>query len=502
MTTVIELRKISKEYRGVFALSGIDLSLQAGEIHAIAGENGAGKSTLINILSGSVAPSSGELWLYDGRVESFGPREALSKGISVVHQELTACPSVSVTENVLLGQLPSRFGVVNWREARKQATEALARLKIHLDVDALVSELSLGQRQLLEIARAVFRNAKILVLDEPSAMLGKHDIEIVHQTVMRLKAKGVTVVYITHHLDEVFKLADRVTVLRDGRCVGTWPTKEMSEQQLIKHMTGRDVVQTIREASLAGSTTLKVSALSGRMFENVSFELQAGEVFGIAGVVGSGRSELVRAVSGFEKTSSGDVLFRNKLMRSGDHNQARRLGMAFLSEDRKTDGLLLDRSIRENVSLAGMFGRSPLSWITRRKEKDLAIEALKPLKTRYQDVDQPVRELSGGNQQKVLLARWLITKPKLLILDEPTRGVDVGARSDIYKIIHQLASEGVTVLVVSSEINELILICDRVMVMRKGRSRAILDRPQISEDTISRYALSEDVEDKAHANSI
>jgi ABC-type sugar transport system ATPase subunit len=496
-TPVCELRAVTKEYPGVRALDVVDLALYPGELHGLAGENGAGKSTLVRIVSGAEPPDAGEVIL-DGRPRRFAsPHEAIAAGISVVHQELALAPHLTVTENVLLGRLPSSHGLVRWREAHLRAKEALDRLDVDINVRAKLGDLSLGRQQLVEIARALERDARIVILDEPSAMLGRHDLEVLFGTLRALKARGVACLYISHRLHELFELADRVTVLKDGKRVATHPIGELDVPKLVTLMTGRELAipsRRTREDDL--QPLLQVEGL-GRdgAFDDVSFSVRSGEIVGMAGLVGAGRTEIARAIAGAEPAQRGVIRLRGRVVdtRSPRSTLRRRIGL--VPEDRKDQGLLLNRSIRENVGLASLAKRSVFGVIRHREDRENVLELAGKVDLRYRNLSQHAIFLSGGNQQKAMLARWLAADCELLILDEPTRGVDVGGKSEIYALMRLVTAQGVGILMISSEIEEIVAMSDRVVVMREGRLVSQFAGDEIDEDHILRAALVHSVAD-------
>ena len=491
MTPVCELRAVIKEFPGVRALDRVDLALFPGELHGLAGENGAGKSTVVKILSGAEPPDAGEV-IVDGLPRRFrSPREAIAAGISVVYQELALAPHLSVTENVLLGRMPSSLGRVRWRDAHRHAKEALDRLDVDIDVRAKLGDLSLGRQQLVEIARALERDARIVILDEPSAMLGRHDLEVLFRALQALKARGVACLYISHRLHELFELADRVTVLKDGKHVATRPIEELDVPQLVTLMTGRELAIPSRPASAGNRPPfLEVEGL-GRdgVFDGVSLTVRRGEIVGMAGLVGAGRTEVARAIAGAEPAQRGVIRLSGREMRARSPRTALRLGIGLVPEDRKDQGLLLNRSIQENVGLASLRKRSIFGVIRHRRDREEVLELARKVDLRYRGLSQPVKLLSGGNQQKVMLARWLAADCELLILDEPTRGVDVGGKSEIYKLMRMVAAQGVGILMISSEIEEIIAMSDRVLVMREGQLVAEFVGDEIDDDHILRAAL-------------
>ncbi|MBA2577252.1 MAG: sugar ABC transporter ATP-binding protein [Euzebyaceae bacterium] len=496
-----ELRSVSKGFPGVLALDHVDLALYPGEIHGLAGENGAGKSTLVKVLSGAHTPDVGELRLHGRPVRFRSPREALAAGIGVVHQELAGAPHLTVTENVLLGRLPSGWGRVRWAEAHRQARAVLDRLEIPIDERVLMGRLSLGRQQLVEIARALVRESQVLILDEPSAILGQHDLEVLFTALRGLRDRGVACLYISHRLNELFELTDRVTVLKDGAHVATEPIGDLSMDQLVALMTGRELVapsRPVREASAA--PLLEVDGLTrAGAFADVSFRVHPGEIVGMAGLVGSGRTEVARAIAGVDHAEGGTIGVRGRTVRMTSPRAALRYGIGLLPEDRKDQGLLMNRSVRENIGLASLRKRSRFGILRGGRDSRDAAALARQVDLRYRGLDQLVRFLSGGNQQKVMLARCLGAESQILILDEPTRGVDVGGKSEIYALMRQLVDGGVGILMISSEIEEIVMMSDRVLVMRAGRLVLELAGDDIEEDQIMRAALVHSVADRQGA---
>ena len=469
---ILEVEGLTRRFPGVTAVDEVDFSLRPGEVHALLGENGAGKSTLIKILGGALRKDTGVIRLNGAPVDFHSPSEALAAGIAVIYQELVLCPHLSVAENVLMGHLPQTGGLaVDWPAARQQVTALLAQLGVTLPLNAPVARLSTAQQQLVEIAKALSRESRILVLDEPSATLGQRDLEHLFSVIRRLREQGVAIVYISHRLEEIFEIADRVTVLKDGRRVGSWPIGEVTMPMLVRAMTGRDLeIGSSIAGDAAAPVRLEVRHLGrGGVFDDISLRLRAGEVVGIAGLVGSGRSEVLRAIFGADRPDSGEILVDGSPVRFRSPTQALRRGLGLLPEDRKRQGLLLDRALRENVSLASLRRLSRLGILRPGREDRVVRGLMADLQIAARGPGQPVMTLSGGNQQKVVLARWLARQCGILLFDEPTRGVDVGAKEEIYRLIRGLAEQGAAVLVVSSELKELFAICPRILVMREGR---------------------------------
>lgn len=491
---LLEVRSASKSYPGVRALHDVAFDVRAGEVHALVGENGAGKSTLIKALGGAERLDRGEILVDGQRVRFRSPGDALAMGIGVVYQELAGLPHLSVCENVLLGKLPTRLGKIRWTEAYERAQEGLGRLQVEMDVRAKLGRLRLGQQQIVEIARALTANAKVLIFDEPSAILGHRETEVLFGVIQALRERGVGCVYVSHRLPEIFRLADRVTVLKDGHLVGTHEASELDEGRLVALMTGRELKAPDRrhEGGATREPALAVRGLTRHgIFEDVSFEVRQGEIVGLAGLVGSGRSEVARAICGMDPLDGGEVRVRGKAVKIRSPRDSRRLGIGLLPESRKDDGLLLNRSIRENVGLSSLGKRSTLGVVRRAVDLEDVDDLMRSLDVRASSNDQLVMNLSGGNQQKVLLARYLAAETRILILDEPTRGVDVGAKSEIYELMQGLSERGVAILMISSEVEEIVAMSDRVLVMREGRLAATLESGEIGEDEIMRAALME-----------
>jgi ABC-type sugar transport system ATPase subunit len=468
---VVSLRDASKSYGPIQALHGVALELRAGEVMCLAGENGAGKSTLIKILTGAIKRDGGEYLIDGAEVGNPSPAEARDAGIGVVYQELSLLPDLSVAENLLMGHLPAVRGITRPIELRRRAKEMLERVGLDwLDPGVEVASLSLAVRQLVEIAKVLGESPRVLIFDEPTTALSESETKALLARIHALRDEGHAVMYVTHHLEEMFEIGDRVTVLRDGGLVTCKPMAEFDHESLIASMVGRKI-ESLYPASkrTIGDTRLRVNGLTpAGASAPIDFEVRAGEIVGIAGLLGSGRSELLRAIFGADPVEAGGIEVDGERVRPGDPRRAVQAGLGLLTEDRKQLGLLLELSIRENASLAHLDEISRFWIVDKRRERNIVDQYLGGLRLRAATWEQPVSSLSGGNQQKVLLARWLATKAKVLMFDEPTKGVDVGAKAEIYKVIGDLAAEGLGVVVVSSYLPEVLGLADRVLVMRDG----------------------------------
>src|SRR3954451_7320400 len=491
---LLEVRGIKKQYPGVLALKGVDFDVRAGEVHCLLGPNGAGKSTLIKCVSGVVAPTEGEIRV-DGEVLPVGePSESMSRGVGTIYQELDLVEDLRVTESIFLSHEPRRLGLLDRARMRSETTALLERLG-HGDIkpDMYVRTLRPAAQQVVSIARALSRDVKLLIMDEPSSILDDSEVEILFGVVRRLASDGVGVIYISHRLDEIRRIGDRVTVLSDGRTVATGLPADTPRAELVEKMVGRRVDQLFPHRAKAQSeeVVLDVRNLSGApRVKPCSFQVHAGEVVGIGGLVGAGRSELLRLIYGMDRPNTGEVHLDGKKLPAGRPDVAIARGMGLAPEDRKSQGLLLGWSLAKNVSLADLGRFTTAGWISLRSERNAAGEKLRELNTVPDNPDRITRELSGGNQQKVVLACWLLRECRVLLLDEPTRSVDVGAKAELYKVIADLAKSGIGVLVVSSENEELLGICTRILVMREGEIVAELDAASTTEQEVLRHAVA------------
>ncbi|RFC68908.1 MULTISPECIES: sugar ABC transporter ATP-binding protein [Mesorhizobium] len=498
---VLEAVKVSKSFGGIAALTDVDFALRPGEIHALMGENGAGKSTLMKILSGVHTSYEGEIRI-NGRPMQFASiRQAEQAGIAIIHQELNLVPELSVADNIFLGREPRIAGlIVDKRAARKAARELLGRLGIELDPDARVGGLRMGEQQLVEIAKALSLSARILIMDEPTSALSPSECERLFRIVRQLASQGVAIVYISHRLDEVMELADRVTVFRDGRHVLTRDMSGMTQDDIIAAMVGRNLLSAnIGKAEIHKSPVLSVRDLTlsiphrrewREVLKGVSFDLHPGEILGIGGLLGSGRTEILESIFGStEGRVGGEIFVDGERVHFASPRDARRKGLALVTEDRKSEGLHLHASIKDNVALPVLARLSKFGLRAFGEEAKLASGAVKSLGIRCAGTDQPAGSLSGGNQQKVVIGKWLATRPRILLLDEPTRGIDVGAKREIYDLIFRLArDEKIAVAVVSSEMPELLLLSDRILVMAEGRQRGTLTREDATEQRVMQLA--------------
>ncbi len=499
MTDSILLRvtNIDKSYAGVHALKGASFELRGGEVHALIGENGAGKSTLIKIITGAVEADDGEIQLNGNTITHNSPRLAKELGIVAIYQQPALFPDLSVAENIAVGlEKSSLYRRVDWRERRHRASELLARVGAKIDPEADAGDLTMPQQQLVEIARALGANAKILIFDEPTASLSEEDTQNLFRVIRELRAQGVGMIYISHRLEELPAIADRVTVLRDGRTIDTHMMSEVSREQLIHLMVGRELSAVFPKKSLAlGEVILELRQLgcSASGVHDVNLSVRAGEIVGVAGLVGGGRTELARTIFGLTPADQGEILVRGKPVKIESAAQAIKCGIAYAPEDRRRHGVILDLAISANITLASLDKFSRLGALDFRREKEIAADYARRLSIKTPAIFAPVATLSGGNQQKVALSRWLVTKPSVLILDEPTQGIDVGAKSEIHALMTELAGQGVAIIMISSELPEILGMSDRVAVMYGGTIVATLDRAEATQQQILALALGHNV---------
>ena len=482
---ILTLKNITKEFPGVKALDDVTINIERGTIHGLVGENGAGKSTLIKVLAGIYQPNKGEIIL-DGKPCRFNsPIEARRAGISVVHQEIKLAEPLSVAENMFLGNVQLKNGLVDWKGMRRRAREIVEDLGMDIDINAQVSSLTVAKKQIVEIMHAINNNSRILIMDEPSAVLTDRELEVMFRIVKQLRDKGITIIYISHRLDEIFGLCSNVSVLRDGCHIDTIPVASVDRQGLINMMVGREMGQEYpKEVGNVGGTILEVKNLSRGILQDISFEVKSGEVFGISGLVGAGRTELARAILGIDKPESGEVYVRGKKVHYRTFADAIRDGLGLIPEDRKLQGLVQIMSVKRNTTLVNMKRVLRAGVISSSLEEKLSKEYADKLHVVTPSMETEVQYLSGGNQQKVVIAKWLFQNSEILFLDEPTRGIDVGAKAEIYRLINRMAKEGKTIIMISSEMPELLGMCDRIMVMHEGHRMGELNAAEATQAKI------------------
>ncbi|MFB0844218.1 sugar ABC transporter ATP-binding protein [Paenibacillus oleatilyticus] len=502
MTTyLLEMNDISKSFPGVRVLDQVTFNLTGGEVHALMGENGAGKSTLMKILGGIHRRDGGTVILKGTPCEIASPSMAQSLGIAMIHQELNLIPHLTVMENIFLGRefTYGRSGMINWGKMRQESVRFLSQLGLSIDPGIIAGELSVGQQQMIEIAKALSMNAEILVLDEPTAALTDREIEALFTVIESLKAKGVGMIYISHRMEEIFRICDRVTVMRDGHTVGTDRVADTNIDKLVKMMVGREIKDRFPKIDVAvGEPKLEVNGLSlpGKL-QDISFAVRSGEIVGIAGLMGAGRTELAKALFGVTPARQGEIRVDGRPVAIRKPVDAIRAGIALVTEDRKDEGLLLNLSVKDNISLPNLKDVSSFGFVSRSKETGISDRLISQLLIKTPNGEQKVGSLSGGNQQKVVIGKWLETNPQVFILDEPTRGVDIGAKKEIYDLMNQLVSRGVAILMISSELPEVLGMSDRILVMHEGRIAGEFARGEATQEKIMHCATGGG---KHHAN--
>jgi ribose transport system ATP-binding protein len=489
---ILSVEGITKTYQGVVALDAVSVSFRAGEVHALVGENGAGKSTLIKVISGHTIPDEGYFSIDGQSFRHITPRQAQEHGIGIVYQEPNLAFDLSVSENMFLGKYPGNGVFIDRKKMERRTAEVFEELGISIDPREIVEYLSVAQKQLVEIAKAAVQNVKLLILDEPTAPLTDKEAQILYRLIDQLKDRGVTIVYITHRLGEVYALSNRVTVLRDGKVLATDSIDNISQDKLIYLMVGRELSQAFpRRARVPGEVILRVSNLGRANISNISFSLRKGEILGVAGLTGSGRTEMVRMLYGADKKDRGTIELGGKKVTIGSPQKAIALGIGFLPEDRKRHGVLMDHGIRENMSLPILKQLSWFLFLDRKKESRTVKHFMDALNIKAASPKQPVCNLSGGNQQKVVVGKWLASSSQVLIFDEPTQGIDVGTKYEIYQKMNQITEQGISIIMVSSETEELISMSDRIMVFRDGRIAGVLeDRNQFTQGRIRELSSS------------
>lgn len=499
---ILDIQNVTKRFPGIVALNDVTIQIRRGEVHGLCGENGAGKSTLMKILAGVYPHDSYEgKVIYEGKELKLGDRsirQAIEEGIAIVYQELTLVPDMTVGENIFLGKEPTENGIINWNKVYASTQEILKKYKLDVPPHAVVKNLGVGKQQMVEIAKALSEDAKVLILDEPTSALTEAEIDKLMEILELLKEHGVTCIYITHKLDEFFRTTDSVTVLRDGKTVVTKPTSELSLEKLVSYMVGREMKERFPKGNRKpGEVVFEVEDLvatdpdetSRKVLKGVSFNVKRGEILGIAGLMGSGRTELVTTIFGeYAKVVSGRVLLEGKDLEIRSARTAMEQGLSLVPEDRKGQGLVLIQSILNNISLPNLPQFSSAIRIDKNAELKACLQKVKDLSIKAANLQNPVESLSGGNQQKVVIAKWLMSVPKLLIMDDPTRGVDVGAKYEIYKLMNELAEQGVSIIMISSELEEVLGMSDRIMVMCEGRSNGTINVAEATQEKIMALA--------------
>lgn len=489
---LLEMKGIHKRFPGVIALNNVNLTVKAGEVHALLGENGAGKSTLIKVLGGIYIAEEGEIFIEGKKAVIDGVKAAQENGIAIIHQELVLVPHMTVAENIFLGREPMSHGFVDHKKMTEDAQRLLDENRMQIRADALINSLTIAQQQMVEIVKAISFNSKILVMDEPTSSISDKEVEFLFKTMRRLTSKGVGIIYISHKMSELEQICDRVTVMRDGEYVGTKAVRETNKDELIAMMVGRELTNYYtRDFQTPGEVILKCEHISdGGMVKDAGFEIKKGEIVGFAGLVGAGRSEVMKCIFGLTKDYKGEIEIEGKKVVIHSPVEAMKYGLALVPEDRKAEGLYKVQSVRYNstIEVLGDFIRG--IFVNAEKEEAITQKYIDMLATKTPSQEQLIGNLSGGNQQKVIIGRWLATNPKILILDEPTRGVDVGAKSEIYAIMNELVKRGMSIIMISSELPEIINMSDRVYVMNEGNMTGCLDRKEVSQEAIMQLAAN------------
>ena len=490
---ILEMKNIDKRFSGVHALKSVNLELRKGEVHALMGENGAGKSTLMKVLCGIYKRDGGDVVLFGKEVNFHNIKDSQEAGIGIIHQELNMMNHLTVAQNIYIGREPMKNGIyIDDKQMEKDAKELFDRIGVNIDPSAVLGTLTVGKQQMVEIAKAISRNSKILILDEPTAALTQVEVEELFKIMNDLREKGIGMIYISHRMDEINRISDRITVMRDGEYVGTLITKDTTKDEIVKMMVGRVIYGDKKEESTVpgdAPVVLEVKNLNrGKEIKNVSFTLRRGEILGFSGLMGAGRTEVARAIYGADKPDSGEIFINGKKVRNKTPEEAVKNGICYLSEDRKRYGLLLDKSVAENSVLSNLDDYIKCGWINDAKIEKAATKENAKLKTKTPSMQQILRNLSGGNQQKVIIARWLLKNSDIFIFDEPTRGIDIGAKSEMYTLMEELASQGKSVIMISSELAEIQRLSDRVIVMCEGRITGELDIKDATQEKIMAYA--------------
>ncbi|MCB6203237.1 sugar ABC transporter ATP-binding protein [Extibacter muris] len=485
MDNILELKNLTKTYPGVVALDDVSLDIRRGEIHALCGENGAGKSTLIKLVSGAITPDTGTISINGQAYGQMTPALSKKLGIEVIYQEFNLIPNLSVAENIFIGDYPGNKVTVDFARMEEKAKEVFRLMKVDLNPRSMVKDLTVAYMQLVEIAKALSKNVKILIMDEPTAPLTTNEVEILMDLVQHLKEQGVTIVYVSHRLNEIYDICDRLTVFRDGQMIETRETNDIRRKELVSLMVGREVSETYPERKASrGEIVLEVRGLSGAGARNISFQLHKGEILGLAGLVGAGRTETARMIFGADIADAGEIFLNGKKTEFRNPSDAVALGIGLVPEDRKEQGVILSKSIRENITLPIIKSIARGTVINRRKEDRILNVHKESLRIKTPSFRQKVGNLSGGNQQKVVLSKWLASGSRILIFDEPTRGIDVGAKQEIYTLMNELTEKGISIIMISSEMEEIMGMSDRILVLCEGRATGILERHEFSQEHI------------------
>ena len=488
---LLKVRGLSKSFLGIKALDNIHFDLNRGEVHAIMGENGAGKSTFMKILIGLLKADSGSISLNSEQIEHMDVYSIMQKGIAMIHQEILMIPELTVAQNIYFGRESKRAFLLDEKAIIQQAEELLSSMGLDIQVRTKAKYLSIAELQLIEIAKAVSNNASVIIMDEPSSALSEKEVEILFKIIKDLKNKGVAIIYISHKMEEIYQISDRITVLRDGQFIATKNTADLDKNSLIALMVGREIEELFTTKSLAkDEIVLEVKNLHKKgKFSDINFEVHAGEVLGIAGLMGAGRTEIARAIFGLDSFDSGEILLKGKTVQIRSPKEAIKHGIGYVSEDRKALGFIPDLSVNHNISLSSILNYSKRWLIDEKKEREATAKIAHELKIKASGPNQKVINLSGGNQQKVVIARVLMASPLLIILDEPTRGIDIGAKQEIYKLIRELTKNGLAVIMISSELPEILGMSNRILVLSKGKQTAILTQKEANQEKIMKYAL-------------
>jgi ribose transport system ATP-binding protein len=486
----ITMQGIYKAFGTNQVLTGVDFELKEGEVHALMGENGAGKSTMMNVLTGLHSLDKGKITV-DGKETYFkSPKEAEQAGITFIHQELNIWPEMTVLDNMFIGKEPKKaFGLIDSAKMKRFATEQFAKLDVSLPLDQEAGSCSVGEQQMIEIAKALMTKAKVIIMDEPTAALTEREIKKLFEVISSLRKEGVSIVYISHRMEEIFAICDRITVMRDGKTVDTKPIPETNFEEVVKKMVGRELTDRFPQRDTKpGETVLEVKNLAGKAFHDVSFSVRSGEIVGVSGLMGAGRTEIMRGIFGLDPINRGEIWLNGKKVSIKTPNQAVKLGIGFITEDRKDEGLVLDFSIKDNIALPSLYSFAPKGLIQEKAESDFVEMLIKRLTVKTESAEARVGDLSGGNQQKVVIAKWIGISPKVLILDEPTRGVDVGAKREIYQLMNELTDRGVAIIMVSSELPEILGMSDRILVVHEGKITGELPKETATQENIMTLA--------------